>query len=322
MNNRKKSVNLVVCVLLVLLFLSACGRYQAEVMFTPTTNSFGVNSYTSSPVASIGTVTVTTTPVIFRTATRTPGPTWTPSPTMPIWTTWTALPSVNEESSRQIAAGLTTDKECDLPCWWGITPGQTSRSEAMKILDDVALNLETSDLGDGTRLVKIHYMPMNGERYAYQMYTFIGNEVEVIEISPERTDGLILNQIIQSLGRPSDVVIEGATEIADGGIPFVIGIFYIDEGIFVHFYLNAIDSDEQLIICPQREYAGGILLFKPGIISQVRDVKNISYIYNFSREHFKSIGDVSELDIDSFTTAMSIASGDYCFLVSKAAMRE
>lgn len=66
-------------------------------------------------------------------ATRTFYTTTTPSLTPTV--TWTPLPTLSARQARvKINELLGTNGGCELPCWWGITPGETSWHDASRFL--------------------------------------------------------------------------------------------------------------------------------------------------------------------------------------------
>jgi len=89
--------------------------------------------FTASPIidASPVAITLTTTPA----TTATPTPTILPTTTPTKKPTTTPIPTLGAEEALAFVRQMqTTNGGCGLPCWWGITPGETTRAQAEQIL--------------------------------------------------------------------------------------------------------------------------------------------------------------------------------------------
>ena len=117
----KKSQNLFLIV--VLLLLMGCttqnaNNHLSENLVEPTPKI-------STPTATMTALPLTSTPTL--TPTLTPLPTSTPLPTLP-----------ESDAQAQILELLASNANCELPCWWGIVPGQTSKDKAISFLNQFA----------------------------------------------------------------------------------------------------------------------------------------------------------------------------------------
>lgn len=113
--NKQTTKNFVLALLVSLVFLSACNA----VVETPTP------------------ITETQTPTVWSTPTRTTTPTFTPNPTRPRKPTKTITPTIEPILNEKMDSWLRemfAKPNCDLPCIWGITPGQTTINQANAFL--------------------------------------------------------------------------------------------------------------------------------------------------------------------------------------------
>lgn len=97
--------------------------------------------------------TVTTTPSLVPTMTKTRAPisTLTPIPTATPTITKTPLPMntlTAQERESYVREFLTGDPKCELPCWLGITPGETTWNEAEQILRYFGVRIGATLLDD------------------------------------------------------------------------------------------------------------------------------------------------------------------------------
>ena len=95
--------------------------------FTPTpgiTNTL-TNKFTDEP-------TYTLTQLPASTASLTPAPTVTPS--------WTPLPTtLPDDVQKMVEELLVTNRNCELPCYWGIVPGETKNKRSETLFDGPAI---------------------------------------------------------------------------------------------------------------------------------------------------------------------------------------
>ena len=114
-----------------LLILAGCSS-----MYTISPTAPSVSTMEKSPTKTL-VVSPTSTPTLAPTLTLTLAPTSTYTPThLP---TWTALPTLEAEKGLQTYyTWLAGNDNCRLPCWAGITPGQTEWQEAKQILQTLA----------------------------------------------------------------------------------------------------------------------------------------------------------------------------------------
>ena len=118
-------VGLIVVPVLLLLGCLPCQVTEDEPSVEPSPFSSVKPTATQRPTA-IPSPAATLLPTLTPRPTWTPSPTWTPIPTRT--PTATPLPFPTLESAEMqsfIAEMLSTNGGCELPCWWGITPGET-----------------------------------------------------------------------------------------------------------------------------------------------------------------------------------------------------
>jgi hypothetical protein len=84
---------------------------------------------------------------------------------------------------------------CALPCWAGITPGQTSFDKAFDLLVRHVPTLNTRVLMSGTQIIFSAYVPEYADGFIYYSQGEVGN----IRLSVQ----LPLIQLIERLGTPS-----------------------------------------------------------------------------------------------------------------------
>jgi hypothetical protein len=155
---------------------------------------------------------------------------------------------------------LTNNHNCQLPCWWGIVPGQTSWRTARQFLDTFAISIKQGSYG---------YIPING-RMAYvtnysvdyeisgrqesgiTLYSTLDNIVSDIQVEVGGGGGIRyqLNQFLTDLGKPTEVRIFTSINIMAQPPPFYLIVFYADKGVMAQYEYEAKRVNESLIGCP------------------------------------------------------------------------
>lgn len=211
------------------LIVTSCSTGIAEPIntstFIPTENLFPSDTPTPNPTKTVTqtsypTSTLTETTVPTQTATRTPNPTLKP-----------------EEAESLAVELLTTNTGCELPCWWGITPGETSWEEAEILLEqfDSEIYIPYSPEERKEFFFAQVTIPLPDEVYGSTMvhtYYVSNGIIEAIEVKPGKIDCHNLSTFLQTYGPPAAVRIDTySTEYPAGVLPFLVTLFYPDRGI-------------------------------------------------------------------------------------------
>lgn len=156
---------------------------------------------------------------------------------------------------------LSSPSGCELPCWWGIVPGQTTREEALQRLD--ALGLPESVPG-----IVVIQPPQ--ERWATS-YTFElrmdrqGGVVQWLEVNgsapyesihtdlPLDWQAFGLGQVLSRYGLPSDVLVGWNPPTEKGSlVMYSLRVGYKDRGFSVSYLGMGVDGGEGVLVrvCP------------------------------------------------------------------------
>jgi hypothetical protein len=159
-----------------------------------------------------------------------------------------------EDAKSKVAYLLETNGNCSLPCWWGITPGRTSWSEAESYLATIANS--TFALGSPQPNKPIKYFgakfpdPSSNsiDDYLYASFTVNGSGIiEVIYFSAKTSIYSMLNNI----GVPSQIWINLYTLLSPGQLEYTLVLFY-NKGIMVEYQgTYGIDNNHFITICPK-----------------------------------------------------------------------
>ncbi len=200
------------------------------------------------------------------TAVPTPSPSWTPLPTLTM-----------DDAQRMVKELLETNAGCRLPCWWGITPGKTSWGEANHFLTPVAqyigtFNGETVNtyIADAQIHIPADAVSSSWENIPYltQDYLVRDGIIETIDVfNFDLAPNYTLPVFLKNYGQPSGVWIRTFREEERNSRPFLLEIFYPEQGILM-------------------EYSGGDLIdLGASLQNCLDDTVNSPFIYLWSPEN-------------------------------------
>ena len=223
------------------------------------------------------------------TATTTQSPTATQTPTAP--PTFTPLPTLNpEEEQATVLTLLESNGGCALPCWWGITPGTTTKSDAEHIIRE--LNLDFIEyipgkMGTGWSGIEkeflLHFLDGILEelidikiqndyvKFIRINSAFLSNTVTSSPTFNNALAAFTPEKIIPALGIPSRVLIDPAFGPGEGTttyIQYTLYVLYDQKGVRLQYTIID-DLNNKFKICPtfgnggNTEDSFGILLASP-----------------------------------------------------------
>ena len=235
-----------------------------------------------------------TSPTITSTFTKTP--------------TWTPWPKLSQEDAIILVLDLfEKNAGCDLPCWWGFTPGESTWLELRGFLEQFAqLNTLVSDEDPHFYMdilvpvpEQINHQPLQ------QVYGVRNNIIESIEIQLGNASVPDLSEFLVKYGQPGEIWISTYnTAHSSDSLPFIIFLFYPDTGIL------AINGPETTTInngvirgCNFNKPASKYGLWSP---KQKMTFEDASHVFrmNINEPGFLvlPIQDATNIDIETFYT--------------------
>lgn len=234
-----------------------------------------------------------TTSTTQRTSTITPNlsPTISLTPTLSFTpTTFSTLPPDQQE--KNIKALLGTN-QCDLPCWWGITPGVTSRVDAEQIYRNlIGANLEEviSPKLNGFILydgMLNSQLPNEDINFEFEFFT-LDNVIQYIQINSNGTKStppfktiwgnLAPERVVSALGVPSRIKLRISYNPGEGQITsaiLLIYLFYDKQGILLEYAVVDTFTKPVYSICPTFGDSGNTANYLQIILKSPTDGKTI-----------------------------------------------
>lgn len=183
------------------------------------------------------------------------------------------------------------DPNCELPCWWGITPGSTSWSQAYEVLRPLAWRIHFTEKGNLIRAdVVIPYQKT--ERTVIQQQYWIENGmVALIEIYtiPEHMNSLV--NLIEAYGMPDDIILGIWSPLQDKALPYYF--IFEEYGILAYLYSPMMVNEDTVELCFFQDEISVFELWSPENQLDFETIvsANLTTLYfpEFNSENFISV---------------------------------
>jgi hypothetical protein len=275
------------------------------------------NTYTSP--------TITNTKTRLPSKTSTPAPTDTPSPTIPPTIVWSPMATLSMgEADQKIQDLLDNNAGCQLPCWWGITPGETSKIDTIRYLSSfTALTTVWGPSGNYQIGSVEPGKPIGDFLSSYKIFGDYGNieyyfrDGLVYTISAyhgggtgdKKVDTFQLSRILADYGVPEEMAVSAAPT-APGGPVFDIYLMDGHKGIYVHYvYYNVNISGNDLRVCPRNIGPEELLLWSP-------KTRTLSLADFFAPQNWPTVHQALGMDIESFQKLFKNPDNGVCIKTS------
>jgi hypothetical protein len=232
------------------------------------------------------------------------------STTLPTNTpTWTPVPTVLQDEATEIILELYSNNGgCQLPCFWGITPGGTSWEAAREILAPLG-SLTGKTISEN---LDIYYFyakfRSNSDPFPLISFMFWVKDGFVTAISLNtgsiRQDfDYSLAGILENFGEPQEIWIKINTDTMD--LPhYELDLFYPSQGLLFNSSGDAIEiNDDFVTICPKEfrwgEYPPALIVWDPSTEYSYKNLGNklLGGLKAFDSKDFSLFKDLSQ-DMD------------------------
>lgn len=166
------------------------------------------------------------------------------SPTSTIEPTLIATPTFLATFSPEIAEAqvlklLKNNAQCDLPCWWGLKPGETSYEAANRLLSPLSINPPYTP-GDITQQAWVYYsLPAPKTPSVLKTFDldtlFEYSKLKYIRIGSLHWENYTLANFLKVYGPPEELLVHTYQWVPGGQPPFALFLFYPKKGILAYF---------------------------------------------------------------------------------------
>jgi hypothetical protein len=241
----------------------------------------------------------------------------TATPSITITSTWTNPPSLSPDKSIDMISRLLRDNGgCELPCWWGVKPGETSWQTARNLILPLAMRVgtdNTTSTGDEDIHLFFTTQYPASENSQFQQEFVIKNQL-VQEIHVNTT---ILDQyshpsnMLMNLGRPDEIFVGGAIHTVMNNQAFYIALYYRIQGVLSIYETGLQDRQfgSTLDVCFPKVFYSEIYLWNPrenfdNRFSEIQD--------GISKFHY-SLDSVTNMTNDEFYNDFKNQNQTVCF---------
>jgi len=158
---------------------------------------------------------------------------------------------------------LANNGNCQLPCVWGITPGQSSYIDAQNILVPLSSISNFTDLSTSPGDISPMYTDGDNILAARMAFLFSMNgvinhitfQIGIMASSSEfskKIENYTLQNILSQHGNPTKVMLSTMAKLPSSGVPdtFKILLLYPDQGILVNYTMQMQIVGENIMGCP------------------------------------------------------------------------
>jgi hypothetical protein len=196
---------------------------------------------------------------------------------------------------------LRNNASCQLPCWWGITPSETSWETARQFLGSFVLDLGQGETKSYTLANQkyvvtnfgVDYKVLGRTDFGVTNYNVTNEIVDLIWVLPRGTElSYQLHQVLTTYGQPATVLFEADTDYS----LFHLLLYYPHKGITAFYEGNFDRLSETYRICPQG-LGPELWLWSPGKVFTLTDDRFIGpEIVNL----MSPINEATDLTLETF----------------------
>ena len=235
----------------------------------------------------------------------------------------TANPSLvpalsKDEATQRVAELFETNNGCNLPCFWGIVPGQTNLADAKTILDELA---------------SIDYGPHRNESWAYDYFFDVGKPntvgvhvtlytdkdiVDFVGVTDFDSPSYHLPEFLSRNGAPDQILVrtwKNSPSNTDQ-VPFLIYMYYKKSGMLVAYGMGTgrIENDS----------IKGCIERSPSLqmwgIEKPQRIEEAMQLMGWFDANLISISDATagKLNVEKFLEQFSRSNSETCFITSRS----
>jgi len=216
-------------------------------------------------------------------------------------------------------------ERCNLPCWWGIEPGETSWDDAVKVFEYLQVPVNSNWLKEDESFVPFQNQDINFH-FALQVDHNDGivQNIEIISHiydwggQPEfqqAWSSYNLGQIFQNYGVPSKILISKPDKLISS---FSLWLLYEPQGFTISYYWDfpTESNSDPSNICPRIENGGFnlITVFVQGKNSEIELIDAPSAKTKLASGKWQTPEDLLKVEINEFYSFI-IQNSNYCFKV-------
>jgi hypothetical protein len=162
---------------------------------------------------------------------------------------YTPLPTLSsDERERRILGLISSNNDCDLPCWWGITPGRTTFAEARNFFRQFNPHPYLQEEAPNKQFVNYLIPVSETISFGYGIdikLEIVDGIVQIVSVgSIESATIFSIRNILSDYGQPLEVWIHTYRSYLGGIPPVDVLLFYPDQGILARYSAELTEINE------------------------------------------------------------------------------
>lgn len=222
-----------------------------------------------------------------------------------------------DEAIVKVKELLETNNGCKLPCFWGITPNQTSETDAMGILD-VFSSVDYGSHSKESSSIK-HFLDVNGKNNVGVHITFFTDKsvIGLIQASDLNSPSYHLPEFLIQNGKPDQIILRAwkRTPSNTDQVYFLVYMYYENSGMLVAYGMGTGTIEKDSI--------NGCIDLSPTIqmwgVGKPQNIEDAMSQMGWTAADLLSISDATAdaLPVDSFYENFSRPNVKTCFSTSR-----
>lgn len=136
------------------------------------------------------------------------------------------------QASQYVLKMLTTNGNCDYPCWWGIVPGEMSWRQAKYLLSPVTISITGFPKGSGNISYWVNIPdPENQDKQLTAVF-YVDNSgiVDVMAVPINKGE---LQEFLRKYGIPNEIWVHFMGQFPGATSEYIIAFFYREKGMML-----------------------------------------------------------------------------------------
>jgi hypothetical protein len=251
-------------------------------------------------------------------------PSTTPSPFVSLTPTihYTPLPTLEKHDALVLIQELfKSNRGCRLPCWWGITPGETHWPDALQFLHTFASDItmyepEIINKKQDSGLLQeflVHIEINDLGEIAWADFSVIdSNQIDFIFLGSELTKPqFTLPQLFAVTSIPEQIYLYTYSDVPEPGpIPFILSVFSSENRYLAVYKFEAANQNGVIVSC-QQSAGPNLFLWSPEeeITEDFIQMYSVGYSKQFK---LRPIHEVTKYSVQSFYEEFKGNYGNIC----------
>ena len=234
-----------------------------------------------------------------------PSPTNTEPPPLPTYTPLPTLPP--DQALARVRSFMDGSPDCRLPCWWGVTVGVTPWREAVQSLGPIATAIElwqttTIDEADGPHSISDYHVryQVPGGPGAIAVTTRDDVVHDIVVTAESTSHQMAAHNVVATYGPPVLALLRTYDNPTPFGFPFMLLLFYPEQGFMVFYDLEGFRSGPNVVGCPA-DFAPALFIWSPHDSWAIEDIQTRV----LGPDYYHPLLDISEVTTYTLDTLYS-----------------